>query len=395
MITKYRNRIINYTSSTRLFHLSSTKRNSSDTFISSTYHSIPYKVKENRKVKERKRNMQSLHLINQYNSSSSALLTRHLCSSSSNKSTTISPSSSPPVSLSWIDNSKQIPEWMKPYLHLARADKQIGTLLLLWPCWWSIALAMNNHIDVIPDVFMMSKFMVGAVIMRSAGCTINDMWDMEYDKNVARTKNRPLASGALTIKQALTFLSIQLSTGLAVLCSLNTTCISLGVCSVPLVIAYPLMKRLTNWPQLFLGATINWGALMGYPAITGTFDMSTLLPLYLAGISWTLIYDTLYAYQDRSDDRKLGLKSTALHFGDNPQVPLSLIGLFGMTNLALVGINGDLNYMYFIGTQLFCGQLFWQIWSAQLDNTQNLWKRFDSNKYSGALVLASIVAGEF
>ena len=208
-------------------------------------------------------------------------------------------------STSWIDTSPVIPAALRPYLHLARADKQVGTLLLLWPCLWSVSLAAES--GCLPDFYQMGKFAVGAVVMRSAGCTINDLWDKDFDKHVERTRARPLASGQLSVPQALTFLGLQLACGLGVLVSFNTPTIILGLCSMPLVVAYPLMKRFTNWPQLVLGCTFNWGALVGWTAIAGDLSLAHTLPLYLAGVSWTLVYDTIYGYQDRKDDAKIGI----------------------------------------------------------------------------------------
>ncbi len=207
---------------------------------------------------------------------------------------------------SWIDNDR-IPTSVRPYLHLARADKQVGTWLLLWPCFWGISLAAP--VETLPDFFLISKFAVGAVLMRSAGCVINDIWDKDFDKHVARTKNRPLASGALSVPQALAFLSAQLTCALGVLVTFNADSILVGLASMPLVVAYPLMKRITYFPQFILGLAFNWGVLLGWTAVTGSASLTDLLPalpLYAGGVCWTLIYDTLYGYQDRSDDLKLG-----------------------------------------------------------------------------------------
>jgi 4-hydroxybenzoate polyprenyltransferase len=209
------------------------------------------------------------------------------------------------VSSSWIDNSKIIPSKAKPYLHLARVDKQVGTLLLMWPCFWSVALAAP--LGAFPDMFLLAKFAVGAFVMRGAGCTINDLWDRDFDKHVERTKNRPLANGDVTVPQAVTFLALQLSCGLGVLLTFDVNTILLGVASMPLVILYPAMKRFTNWPQLVLGLTFNWGALMGWSAVHGgDLSLTHTLPLYLSGVCWTLVYDTLYGYQDRKDDKSIG-----------------------------------------------------------------------------------------
>jgi len=304
-------------------------------------------------------------------------------------STTLPTSST--SSRSWIDSCPPI---TRPYLHLARADKQIGTMLLLWPCWWSTALAANP--GCLPDPGLLATFATGAIVMRSAGCTINDMWDKDYDKHVERTKLRPLAAGDLTTAHATAFLAAQLSVGLGVLLTLNPTCIGLGICSMPLVIAYPLMKRHTNWPQLFLGATFNWGALMGYPAVTGAImpTLPTIVPLYMAGIGWTLVYDTLYAYQDRKDDAKLGLKSTALTLGENPQIPLTIIAGGSLLSLTAAGASVSLAWPFYTGITGYGAHLLWQIWSAKLNDTSNLWQRFSSNTAAGAVVFVSIITGK-
>jgi 4-hydroxybenzoate polyprenyltransferase len=243
-----------------------------------------------------------------------------------------------PASGSWIDDERISPR-LRPYLHLARIDKQVGTMLLFWPCAWSVCLAAP--MGCLPDILLLGKFAVGAFVMRGAGCTINDLWDMDFDKHVERTKNRPLARGDISVKQALMFLTAQLSCGLAVLVSFNIETILLGLLSMPLVVCYPLMKRFTNWPQFVLGLTFNWGALVGWTAAQASaygpvfeyckgavqgfanhvasmpaLDMISMLPphsflthavpLYIAGVNWTLIYDTLYGYQDRKDDARIG-----------------------------------------------------------------------------------------
>lgn len=309
---------------------------------------------------------------------------------------------------SWIDRSTSIPKGLKPYLHLARADKQVGTLLLFWPCCWGAAL---HHLpSTLPDVVLLAKFAVGALIMRGAGCTVNDMWDKDFDKHVERTKNRPLASGQVTMPQATAFLAAQLSCGLGVLLSFEVDTIVLGMASMPLVVAYPLMKRITNWPQLFLGLTFNWGALVGYSAAAagggGVAAMNPglllpVLPMYAAGVCWTLVYDTLYGYQDRGDDKKLGLKSTSLHLGDEPQVALSLIATGMLAGLGCSGAVAQLSPAFYVGISAVYSQLLWQIWTADVSlsatgndqGRKNLWIRFDSNKHVGAAVFASILLG--
>lgn len=294
--------------------------------------------------------------------------------------------------VSWID-SDMIPPSMRPYLHLARADKQVGTMLLLWPCVWSVCLAAP--LGSLPSLPIISQFAIGALVMRSAGCTINDIWDRDFDKHVERTKTRPLASGALTVPQALQFLGLQLTCGLGVLVSLHPNCILLGLGSMPLVVAYPLMKRFMNWPQFVLGLAFNWGALMGWTAVHGETSLPHVLPLYTAGVCWTLVYDTLYGYQDRKDDKKLGLKSTALTFGDNPQAILSLLATGVVAGLSISGMEAHLTSPFYVGVGGVGAHLLWQIWTANLNDPKNLWARFCSNRYTGALIAASIVAGHF
>lgn len=178
-----------------------------------------------------------------------------------------------------------------PYVQLARLNRPAGTYMLLFPCYWSMAITGSM------DVQTMGLFTAGSIVMRSAGCTINDMWDADFDKNVQRTNKRPLAAKTISQRQALAFLAGQLSIGLGILTQLNHYSIALGAASLPLVATYPLMKRYINYPQAYLGLVFNWGALLGYSAILGHCDWSIVLPLYLGGVSWTMIYDTLYAHQ--------------------------------------------------------------------------------------------------
>ena len=328
------------------------------------------------------------------------------------------------VSSSSSTMMKSLPLSIQPYAELARLDKPIGTMLLLWPCCWSTSIAasatnksiltspsiestvtcadlissLDNISHIIGDPKLLGLFATGAFLMRGAGCTINDMWDAKYDQKVKRTSTRPLASGVLNYHQATAFLGLQLTGGLAVLTSLPHLqyCFWLGASSLPLVISYPLMKRYTNWPQLVLGMTFNWGAFMGWAATHGSLwnGLSIVGPLYAGGICWTIVYDTLYAHQDKEDDNKLGLKSTALYFGDNTK-PI----LYGFSALAtgcwmLAGNNvGFEAPYYYLGCGAAGTHLCWQIISADLQNAKNLAERFKSNNTVGAILLASIVAG--
>uniref|UniRef100_A0A453MDC4 4-hydroxybenzoate polyprenyltransferase, mitochondrial n=1 Tax=Aegilops tauschii subsp. strangulata TaxID=200361 RepID=A0A453MDC4_AEGTS len=196
----------------------------------------------------------------------------------------------PPVSVSWVER------W-RPYAMLARLDKPIGTWLLGWPSMWSITMAAIP--GELPDLRMLALFGCGAVLLRGAGCTVNDLLDRDIDNKVERTKSRPFASGALTPSQGVCFLGSQLLLGLGILLQLNDFSRVLGASSLLLVFSYPLMKRFTFWPQAFLGLTFNWGALLGWAAIKGSLDPAVIIPLYTAGICWTLVYDTIYAHQDK------------------------------------------------------------------------------------------------
>lgn len=192
------------------------------------------------------------------------------------------------------------------------------------PCLWSTALATVPLGAATPDLSLCLTFGLGAFVMRGAGCTINDMWDARYDRRVARTRSRPLANGDLSYPQAWGFLAAQLSLGLGVLLSLPhlDACFAWGAAALPLVATYPLMKRCTDYPQLALGLTFNWGAILGWAAVRGEVDWSVVGPLYAGGVAWTLVYDTLYAHQDKVDDARLGLRSTALTFGEGGTKPV-------------------------------------------------------------------------
>ena len=233
---------------------------------------------------------------------------------------------------SWID--RLAPEGTRPYLRLARVDRPIGTWLLLLPCWWSLSLASPSW----PDGKMLVLFVIGSLVMRGAGCTVNDIVDREFDARVARTAARPIPSGQVSVRQAVIFLALQLLLGLVVLLQFNAFAIGLGIGSLVLIVLYPFMKRITYWPQLFLGLTFNWGALLGWAAVKGGLGLSAAA-LYAAGIFWTLGYDTIYAHQDKEDDILIGVKSTALKFG--AATGPWLIGFYAIT-VCLLAMTGYL-----------------------------------------------------
>ncbi|EKX39470.1 hypothetical protein GUITHDRAFT_158409 [Guillardia theta CCMP2712] len=273
-----------------------------------------------------------------------------------------------------------VPESIQPYFLLARLDKPIGTWLLLWPCCWSIAICAPA--GALPDVWMLTKFAIGAVVMRGAGCTINDMWDRNIDKLVERTKMRPLAAGQITQLQALTFLGLQLSAGLCVLVSMNLYSILLGASSLALVVVYPLMKRITFFPQFVLGLAFNWGALLGSSAVLG---------MYCGSVAWTLMYDTIYAHQDKKDDKLVGVKSTALYFGEQTKPALAAWSSFFVASLLVSGKFAGMGIPYAVGVAGAAVHMAWQIRTVDLDNTMDCMQKFVSNKWVGAIIFSGIV----
>ena len=293
--------------------------------------------------------------------------------------------------LPWIE--ERLPEKLRPFAYLARLDRPIGIWLLLLPGWWGVLLGSGGLFGMsLYSWFLIGLFGIGAVLMRAAGCVINDLWDRDLDKQVERTKNRPLAAGTVSRSQALVLLAGLLSISLVILLTMNRLTIVLGVLTIPLIVAYPLMKRVTWWPQAFLGITFNFGALMGYTAITGTLSFSCVF-LYLAGICWTLGYDTIYAHQDKEDDALAGMKSTALLFGENS--PKWVKRFYELTALFLVFAvlleNGGLWTSILILAA--CAHLLWQLteWNPQ-DPASSL-NIFRSNRDFGLLILLALLFG--
>ncbi|XP_069141538.1 4-hydroxybenzoate polyprenyltransferase, mitochondrial-like isoform X2 [Argopecten irradians] len=282
------------------------------------------------------------------------------------------------------------PKQIQPYLRLIRFDKPIGTYLLYWPCTWSIAMAASpGHF---PDLWLLTLFGTGAFFMRGAGCIINDMWDRDFDRKVERTKLRPLTSGELSMFQGLVCLGGMLSVSLAILCQLNMFSIVLGASSMLLVIAYPLAKRFTYWPQAMLGVTLNWGVLIAWSAINGGLDWS-VLPLYMACVMYTIIYDTIYSHQDKYDDMLIGVKSTALKFGDQTKPWLAGFAAIMVSGLTTTGYMCDQTWPYYAAVALTSGHLLHQIWSVDLDNADDCAAKFRSNTRLGFLMFLGVTLG--
>uniref|UniRef100_A0A914GVD2 4-hydroxybenzoate polyprenyltransferase, mitochondrial n=1 Tax=Globodera rostochiensis TaxID=31243 RepID=A0A914GVD2_GLORO len=270
-----------------------------------------------------------------------------------------------------------------------RADKPIGSWLLYWPCAWSIALGAPP--GCLPSFYFLTLFGAGAFLMRSAGCVLNDLWDQNIDKQVDRTKFRPLASGEVSEKEAVFLLAGLLTTSLAVLLQLNWLSVILGSSSVFLVVVYPLAKRYTRWPQLVLGITFNWGALLGYTAVTGTFSSGLCIPLYLACVCWTVIYDTIYAHQDKKDDLLIGLGSTALEFGNRTDFWLAFVSMAMLTNLFFVGLTSEQFWPYFLTLFASASHLAWQLDTLRTDDPKDCWEKFRANQWLGAAIFIGIV----
>jgi 4-hydroxybenzoate polyprenyltransferase len=279
---------------------------------------------------------------------------------------------------------------LSPYLRLMRVDKPTGTWLLLLPCWWGVALSAKYF----PNIWLMFLFAVGAIVMRGAGCVINDIYDRRLDRRVERTKTRPLASGEVTLVQALLFLGALLLVGLGILLLLNRETVILGVLSLALIFTYPLMKRITWWPQLFLGFTFNWGILMASTATMGRIGLSHFLA-YAGGVFWTLAYDTIYAHQDKRDDVLAGVKSTALLLGEKST---QWIALFYAATLGLVAAAGwvvpeGMNRGFYLGLLVAACFAAVQLIFWKPDDPENCMTRFKANRDFGLIVLVAIVIG--
>lgn len=286
----------------------------------------------------------------------------------------------------WVD--RFAPAFAKPYLRLARLDRPIGFWLLFWPCAFSLGLVIVARPNIDYNYFSALLFLAGAIVMRGAGCTFNDIVDRDIDDKVARTRSRPIPSGQVKTWQAAAFLGVQLLIGLAILLQFNTYTIWLGVFSLLLVVIYPFMKRITWWPQLFLGLAFSWGALMGWASEFGRLFLPAIL-LYVGSILWTIGYDTIYALQDVEDDALIGVKSTARLFGNHARALIAAFFAAAFGFWIWAGLAASADRVFLIASIPTALLLIWQVITLDPRNGANCLRRFKANHWVGlALTLA-------
>ncbi|KAG9511184.1 4-hydroxybenzoate polyprenyltransferase, mitochondrial, partial [Fragariocoptes setiger] len=295
------------------------------------------------------------------------------------------------LSTSSSNNSSQESR-IRPYLELMRWNKPTGTILVLTPALWSIGLTASNSMAAV-DPTILAIFTAGAIAARGAGCTINDLLDRNIDKHVARTKNRPIASGKISVKRGVTFLGAQGAVALSILFMNNLEVIKLGLICTGMIAIYPLFKRFTDWPQLMLALTFNWGVLMGFAAVKGSItwaDSPVFMPIYVASIFWTMYYDTIYAHQDKTDDLFIGVKSSALKLGDKTRMFLTAMIIGMTTSLASAGYVTEQLWPFYFSLVCSSSYLTSQVSVIDFDSNYQCWKAFNQQKYVGAFIAAGI-----
>jgi len=287
----------------------------------------------------------------------------------------------------WVDTVA--PPSTRPYLRLSRFDRPIGAWLLLVPCWWSLGLA-GMSAGRPPRLWDVVLFFVGAFAMRGAGCTWNDLVDRDLDSRVERTRSRPIPAEQVTVTQAAIFMLAQSLVGLAVLLQFNRFTVAAGFASLLVVAIYPFMKRITYWPQIFLGLAFSWGALMGWPATFGRLDGPALV-LYLGSICWVIGYDTIYAHQDREDDLLVGIKSTALLFGERTKPMLAAFYAGAVALIGTAGLMAGGGAIFLAGLAAFAAHLAWQVISLDIGDPANCLKLFKANRDAGLILFAAML----
>ena len=283
---------------------------------------------------------------------------------------------------------------MNYFIELTRLKKPIGYMLLFWPCAWGLTLAYDFSNNLNLYIFYLILFFLGSVLMRSAGCIINDIADKDFDKKVKRTKYRPITSGKVSVKLGLIYTSILCLLALLILVNFNWYTIILALGSMPLAFSYPLLKRFTYWPQLFLGITFNYGLILGWTSIKGDVDIIPIT-LYLGAIFWTLAYDTIYGFQDIKDDEIIGIKSTSIKFKLNPYIFLKLCYFIFLISLVIIGFLLKLNLIYFIFLFMAALQIYYfQIYKLDINKMDNCLNTFKSNNFLGLIIFLGLLVGK-
>ena len=283
---------------------------------------------------------------------------------------------------------------IKLFLELTRIKKPIGFMLLFWPCTWGLTIAYDFSGEKITYIFYLTLFIVGAILMRSAGCIVNDIADRKFDTKVSRTKNRPIASGKISVVKGLFYSVFLCLLALMILIQFNFLTIILALGSMPLAFTYPLMKRFTYWPQLFLGITFNYGIILGWSSITNEVNILPFI-LYFGAIFWTLGYDTIYGFQDIKDDEIIGIKSTSIKFKLNPYVFLKICYLIFIISLFTIGLLLKLNLIYFIFLFMASLQIYYfQIYKLDINKMDSCLNIFKSNNFLGFIIFLGLLVGK-
>ena len=280
------------------------------------------------------------------------------------------------------------------FVELTRLDRPIGYMLLFWPCLWGLTIAYNFNSELEKFYFYSLLFLLGSMLMRSAGCIVNDIVDKNFDKKVERTKNRPIASGKVSVKLAIVYSFILCGLAFLVLINFNKFTILMALLSMPLAFTYPLMKRFTYWPQLFLGITFNYGLVLAWISINNSINLVPII-FYFGAIFWTLGYDTIYGYQDIKDDEIIGVKSTSIKFKNNPKIFISLCYSFFFISLIIIGILMNFKILYFLTLIItFFHLLIYQIKNLNVDNANQCLQKFKSNNFLGLVIFLNILTGK-
>ena len=283
---------------------------------------------------------------------------------------------------------------IKLFIELTRLNRPIGYMLLFWPCLWGLTIAYDFNSELEIFYFYSLLFLLGSMLMRSAGCIVNDIVDKNFDKKVKRTKNRPIASGKVSVKLAIVYSFVLCGLAFLVLINFNKFTILMALLSMPLAFTYPLMKRFTYWPQLFLGITFNYGLVLAWISINNSINLVPII-FYFGAIFWTLGYDTIYGYQDIKDDEIIGVKSTSIKFKNNPKIFISLCYSFFFISLIILGILMNYKILYFISLIItFFHLMIYQIKNLNVGDASQCLQKFKSNNFLGLIIVINILIGK-